>query len=622
MNISGFSYRFAPNNPTGVNAVAGNTQATVSWTAPADIGDGPITSYDVTASPGGATCSTSGTSCTVTGLTNGTDYTFNVTATNAYGTGPASSESAAVTPNAQSETTDSTQPGQSSTTAPRPTVLSVRPESGSFAGGTKIVITGKAFSGATKVTIGGVAATNFSVANSTTITATTPANTPGVKNISVTTGSGTGTGTGLFTYLDLSNPADDPANVSLVSAQAELSRQFIKNSLLPVMDRMEQMHSRKANAGSPQQQFELNLAGSKYGQIFNLLPVSTWLNEVTGNVLPNSYAIWIQGMVSDGSTDGSSTSTGRDTDGYGVTIGIDKRLDETKLVGTSLFIGQNDSNIHDGGSGVDMDALSLSLYGSYALTESTFLDGVIGIGRQNYELIRIKNGSILSGERTGSQVFGSIALSKNMEIQTVITSTYLRGDFGYTVLSDYTESGSTSASAPELVYDDLNVSLAIISAGLKVERPVEIKTVLFKPYARIEYGTDISSSDSASMFYASAPGTTYQISIDDDSSSIGRFGLGLDLITDTGFTVGIDYERQQYGSSNHLDTYRIDGAYKMSPATAYNVQLSSNYGAKPILTNEIQLTVNPHLMLSTGSTLDLESQFNRGLVVFVNLTFQ
>lgn len=87
-----------PGAPTGVAAVAGNAHATVSFVPPSNGGSSPVSSYVVTASPGGATASGPSSPIVVTGLANGTAYTFTVKATNLAGTGPASAPSPPVTP--------------------------------------------------------------------------------------------------------------------------------------------------------------------------------------------------------------------------------------------------------------------------------------------------------------------------------------------------------------------------------------------------------------------------------------------------------------------------------------------------------------------------------------------
>ncbi|MFV7760344.1 fibronectin type III domain-containing protein [Shewanella algae] len=107
-----------PGAPTSVNAVASDASATVSFSAPASNGGAAISSYTVTSTPGGITASGAGSPLTVSGLSNGTDYSFTVSASNTAGTGPASSPSNTVTPKASQSISFSNPGAQSFGTTP------------------------------------------------------------------------------------------------------------------------------------------------------------------------------------------------------------------------------------------------------------------------------------------------------------------------------------------------------------------------------------------------------------------------------------------------------------------------------------------------------------------------
>ncbi len=95
----------APGQVTNVNATAGSESATVTWNAPSSggaVSKYTVTPYIGTTAQPASTISGSppATSATITGLTDGTSYTFTVQASNSVGSGPESAHSAAVTPSA------------------------------------------------------------------------------------------------------------------------------------------------------------------------------------------------------------------------------------------------------------------------------------------------------------------------------------------------------------------------------------------------------------------------------------------------------------------------------------------------------------------------------------------
>jgi predicted phage tail protein len=115
----------SPGAPTGLTPTPGNTSVALSWTAPGSDGGSAILGYNVYegTSPGGesatpvnGTVPVSGTSATVTDLTNGTLYYFTVKAVSAVGTSPASNEASA---------TPATSPGAPTGLTPTPGNTSV-----------------------------------------------------------------------------------------------------------------------------------------------------------------------------------------------------------------------------------------------------------------------------------------------------------------------------------------------------------------------------------------------------------------------------------------------------------------------------------------------------------------
>ena len=187
-SITGNNVNAVPGPPTGVSGVAGDGQVSVSFIPPAINGGSAVTSYTVTASPGGATATGAGTTLVLAGLSNGTPYTFTVTATNSNGTSTPSEPSPPVTP-----------------VSAIPASLTVAPRALVF-GATK----NGALGGIVAVTAPQTLTVTYAGGAPPQWTAT--ANQPWVQIFN-----GAGTGTGMFS-VGISDPTNDIGEASTVSA--------------------------------------------------------------------------------------------------------------------------------------------------------------------------------------------------------------------------------------------------------------------------------------------------------------------------------------------------------------------------------------------------------------------
>jgi hypothetical protein len=92
----------ATDAPTGLAATGGNTSATLSWSAPSSGGSSTLKGYDIYGGPSGSRLSLmqhdASSPATISGLTNGTTYTFRVTADDGFRDAPSATATATPEP--------------------------------------------------------------------------------------------------------------------------------------------------------------------------------------------------------------------------------------------------------------------------------------------------------------------------------------------------------------------------------------------------------------------------------------------------------------------------------------------------------------------------------------------
>ncbi len=372
------------------------------------------------------------------------------------------------------------------------------------------------------------------------------------------------------------NPLGDPNVVSGIKAQANISTRFIQHTTYAVLDRMEWLRRHRGNSKLSHQGLRFTSSNPGVNRLAGMLPYSDYLSNAADTLLPQGWSVWTAGAVTVGDVGGNSS---RDIKSKGISIGIDREISDKAIMGAAIRFGHDDLDTAGQGSSLSSDAYSISVYGSYSYDEDIFIDAVIGASRLDFDLVRQHTTGTLTGSRRGNQVFGSVVFRTRMDQGGVSLSPYGRVDLGYTRLSAYRESGTSAA----LSYKQQDIQHAQISAGLLADYRVVIPGGIIKPHGRIEYGADVSPSSDAVVYYTSAPGTGYKLSVDAQSFSNIRGGVGFDLDMDSGLSLKMDYERNQSADSWHTDTLSLEAAYLATSNTRYTLTFGNGADSEPRL---------------------------------------
>jgi uncharacterized protein YhjY with autotransporter beta-barrel domain len=295
------------------------------------------------------------------------------------------------------------------------------------------------------------------------------------------------------------------------------------------------------------------------------------LKEKSSKDKKSNWSYWSEGTVSIGKIGDSLSSSAKNINTTAITIGADKKTDNGRMFGLALRFGNDDINFGNVKNSLDVDTVSLTLYGSRLLGEDKFIDSLIGIGSFKTDIVNAVGSSSTKGTRDGSQIFSSFKIRETFKKNKLNFTPNIKLDLGFTSLSDYSENGSTN-----LKFDSQDIGTIITSIGGAVDSSTNLRNGTFKPYFEYDYFADISPSSEQKISYISDTSSTYTLTNINSSTHNFKSKLGFDFITHSGWDFTSSYQRTQSKENGYSDALYFGANYISRRDIEYAMSLDNN----------------------------------------------
>ncbi len=375
-----------------------------------------------------------------------------------------------------------------------------------------------------------------------------------------------------------SGKCEDPPKIKDVrginDSQINTAKKFAEDTRVATFKRLDILRANKYQTSA--QRIELLFQNELFKKVSNNVASSAQAKfnpiQKLDQILPNDWEAWTEGSISFGKIGETSLSSAQDIDGFGITVGADKKMDEDQISGVAVRVGNTDVDVGTFGSAVDTNALSLSVYGINSYEDKNFLKHVFGVSYLDSDIVRKDEGNTNThtGDRQGKQVFGSLDIGREYEDGDLTISSIGSIDGSYTALHSYTESGTNPIS-----YNDQAIKSLMASLGVLIDRDIKLENSNVKSRVNLEYGKEFTSNSNVVTSYVS-DGESFEYQADNENRDIYTAGLGFDFKHDQGLTISADYERQQIKGHGYINKFTLSTGFLYRKETELALNLSED----------------------------------------------
>ncbi len=302
--------------------------------------------------------------------------------------------------------------------------------------------------------------------------------------------------------------------------------------------------------------FSLSGLRATYGNQSIPLAMLAYLNaEEPDNTVNNFVSPWsffINGTISMGERDKTGRELGFDFDTYGITAGLDYRLNSQQVIGMALGYAHFDSQIEDEAE-MKSNGITLTGYGSFYLKDNFYLDARISYGQPRFEQTRRINFSIedVTIDRTahGDTDASQYTVAFNMGYHFNKNGWNMTPNFSFryvdTQINQFTESG---AGGFNFSYAEQHIKSMVGSLGFNISKAISLKKGVITPQFDINLSRELENNGGlVEAWFINAPDDEiFWIETDEPDRLYGDAGLGLVFIGANGKQAYINY-RSMFG---------------------------------------------------------------------------
>ena len=306
-----------------------------------------------------------------------------------------------------------------------------------------------------------------------------------------------------FGVVKCHDPSTDVDDVSTTQSQTESAKKLIKHSTSPVLNRMQWLRRNENRANLTNQNIKFQFNNEILNSLSKTLIPVFFSNDGTSklNSENSNWSVWSEGTVSIGKTGETSYSSVKDVTTTSISFGADKRYENNIMRGIALRLGNDEVEIGNIGSALDMSAISLTLYGTDPKGDNKFADTLIGVSYLDSEIVNSDGSKNVTGERKGMQLYGSYNFRNTYNYDNLNYTPKIKFDFGGTYLDRYSEKGTSNKT---FKFHEQYIGHLMTTVGTSLDQSYEFNNKTLIPYLNLDYTADISPSSSQKFTHISS----------------------------------------------------------------------------------------------------------------------